>query len=192
MPETTNLTHYLEILEKKAQGNAISVGDIVVAFQQRGFGPLLLAPALIAFLPTGAIPGIPTVCALLICLINVQRLFGLSHPWVPERLRRVSINRKKFESALRKARPITKRIDRLMYSRYIWLIEPPAGLFIAAFTIVLALAMIPLEMIPFAAAIPSFSIALFALGLTANDGLLILFGLVATVIATISAIFWLF
>ncbi|MEZ5582545.1 MAG: exopolysaccharide biosynthesis protein [Candidatus Competibacteraceae bacterium] len=40
-------------------------------------------------------------------------------------------------------------------------------------------------MMPFAAAIPAFSIALFALGLTANDGLLILFGLFSTVVAAI-------
>jgi hypothetical protein len=66
------------------------------------------------------------------------------------------------------------------------------GLIIAALSIILALTMIPLEMVPFAAAIPAFSIALFAVGLTANDGLLILFGLVAAAVAGVVGSFWFF
>jgi len=190
MSENVSLTDFMETLDRQAQGDAVSIGDVVESFEQRGFGPLLLAPALIALLPTGAIPGIPTACAILICLIDSQRLFGLKYPWVPKRLRQISIKRNQFEAALRKAKPITQRIDRFIYSRYNKFIEPPADLIVAALTIMLALTMIPLEMLPFAAAIPALSIVLFAVGLTANDGLLVMIGLIASAIAAIVGVIW--
>jgi hypothetical protein len=185
MAEETNLTEFLEQLRHKISGDGISLGDIVAAFKQRGFGPLLLAPALIALLPTGAIPGVPTMCALFICLVNGQQLVGLEHPWLPGRLRRFSIGQDKFDSALAKAKPVTKRIDRFICVRWTELIEPPIGYLITLLSIGLALLMIPLEVVPFAAAVPALAIAFFALALIAKDGALIIIGLMITVAAAV-------
>lgn len=40
-----------------------SLGEVIERFDDRG-GPLLLAPALVALLPTGATPGVPTICGI--------------------------------------------------------------------------------------------------------------------------------
>ena len=45
-------------------GDTTSLGEVIERFEDRGFGPLLLMPALIALLPTGAIPGVPTLCGI--------------------------------------------------------------------------------------------------------------------------------
>ncbi|WP_339927585.1 exopolysaccharide biosynthesis protein, partial [uncultured Cobetia sp.] len=58
-----NLTGLLEELDREIEGD-ISLGDILEHFNSRGFGPLLVLPALLVLLPTGAIPGVPTTCAL--------------------------------------------------------------------------------------------------------------------------------
>ena len=62
-----NLTGLLEELDREIEGD-ISLGDILEHFNSRGFGPLLVLPALLVLLPTGAIPGVPTTCALFIVL----------------------------------------------------------------------------------------------------------------------------
>jgi hypothetical protein len=52
--------------------------------------------------------------------------------------------------------------------------------------VLLGLSMIPLELVPFAAAAPAGSVLLLALGLVARDGLLTLFGLLLS-----SSVIWL-
>ncbi|MBR9790503.1 MAG: exopolysaccharide biosynthesis protein [Gammaproteobacteria bacterium] len=63
----------------------VSVGDVVNKFESRGFGPFLLLPALIALLPTGAIPGVPSICGVTLCIICLQMAFGDEHPLVTRR-----------------------------------------------------------------------------------------------------------
>ena len=73
------LTETLEVLKEETKGDKISIGDIVEALNHRGFGPLLIGPSLLVVMPTGAIPGIPSLCALLIILIAAQIAFGKRH-----------------------------------------------------------------------------------------------------------------
>ncbi|QJX02492.1 hypothetical protein HML84_13100 [Alcanivorax sp. IO_7] len=53
------LTDILRELAEWPDGGRISLVSVVDTMQGRGFGPLLLAPALLVVLPTGAIPGCP-------------------------------------------------------------------------------------------------------------------------------------
>ncbi len=174
-----NLTEILTTLDEDFEDDTITLGEIVARFEGRGFGPLLLAPAILAILPTGAIPGVPAICALFIILVSVQLLIGKSHPWIPERLRRFSFSRKKFKAAFEKVKPWTKRFDKLLKPRLEFLTRQTATQVVALIAISLALIMIPLELIPLACAVPAFSIACFSVGLSARDGLFTLFALLA-------------
>ena len=60
------LTDILVKLADEPDGDELSLVSVVETMQGRGFGPLLLAPTLMVLLPTGAIPGVPTLSALLI------------------------------------------------------------------------------------------------------------------------------
>ena len=172
-----NLTDILDDLQQNFNEEEIQLGQIVESFENRGFGPLLLVPALIAVLPTGAIPGVPAVCALFIILISGQILVGKHHPWLPVRLRRFSFSKQRFETGYRKARPWSQRFDRLLSQRLEALTRETGTRIVALIAIGLALIMIPLELVPFACAVPGLSIALFAIGLSANDGLFTLLAL---------------
>lgn len=172
-----NLTEILTDLHEDFEGEKITLGEIVEHFEDRGFGPLLLAPALIAVLPSGAIPGVPAVCAVFIILISGQLLFGKHHPWLPGRLRRFSFSRSKFQRGFEKVEPWTRRFDKLLKPRLVILTRETASRVIAVVAILLALIMIPLELVPFACAVPGLSIAFFAIGLSARDGLLTLLAL---------------
>ena len=185
------LTDILVKLADEPDGSELSLVSVVETMQGRGFGPLLLAPTLMVLLPTGAIPGVPTLSALLIMLVAGQLVFGKRAPWVPGRLRRMSFERARFRAAVEKVRPWTERIDRLLKPRLRALTVWPFNRLGAALCLVLAAAMIPLELVPFAAAVPARIIAFYALALAAHDGALALFSLAGVMAAGAAAVyFW--
>lgn len=169
----------LEQVQAETSGDKVKLGNIIEALQGRGFGPVLLVPALIALLPTGGIPGVPSTCGILIFLVATQMVVGQKNPWMPSILKNVDFSRDKLNSAIDKAKPFTRKIDRWFNPRLQFLIQDPMNRVIALLCAVIGLSMIPLEIIPFAAAIPSLSIIFAAIGLTTKDGLVALIALIA-------------
>ncbi|MBE2168540.1 MULTISPECIES: exopolysaccharide biosynthesis protein [unclassified Cobetia] len=184
-----NLTGLLEELDREIEGD-ISLGDILEHFNSRGFGPLLVLPALLVLLPTGAIPGVPTTCALFIVLIAGQLLLGRKMPWLPRRLACFSFEHQRLTHGVERARPWTRRLDRLLKPRLSFMTRGIAYRGIAALTILLATAMVPLELVPFAAALPAATLLLLGLGLIGEDGLIILLALLVLLL-DIATGFWL-
>lgn len=177
MPE--NITSVLDRLEKESDGeNEVAIQDVLTAFSGRLFGPLLFVPALIVLTPLGAIPFVPTSMAVLLLLIAVQNLFGREHPWVPRKLREGSVARDKFLHALEKVRPWAGRLDKLLRPRVDAVVAGPMRRVLTVIIIVLAAIMVPLELLPFAAAVPAAAIALLSLAVMAHDGLIGIIGLV--------------
>lgn len=189
MAEATNLTGVLEQLDKKADGEKLTVGDMMHAFGGRGFGPLILAAALIEILPTGAIPGVPTLVAIVVVLFSVQLVLGRPCPWLPKKLQRKGFDRETFDRARNKAKPVTERIDRVLKPRLHPLITPFAARVVGGVCILMAITMPPLEFVPFMSSVPAAAIALLAVGLTARDGLVVLLGLIAAVGGAVAAVY---
>ncbi len=54
----------------------VSIGDVVEAFGNRSYGPVLLVLALIGISPIGGVPGIPAFLATVIALFAVQMVIG--------------------------------------------------------------------------------------------------------------------
>ena len=177
MADNLDITSVLTTLREDTDDERISLGDIVSSLEGRGFGPLLMAPSLIAFLPSGAIPGIPSLCGILIALIAVQKVFGKSHPgFHPVYAKQTSTRR--FSEGVDKITPVTKRIDRLFKPRLTFLFGPVISRLIAALCVMFGLLMIPLELIPMAAAIPALAIIFAAIGLSTRDGVMLVLALI--------------
>lgn len=166
------LTETLQAIQDETDGDSISFGDIVAALNNRGFGALLTGPALIVVLPTGAIPGIPSLCAILIILIAAQIVIGRSYPWIPKRLETISFDRQKYKMIVEKSKPYTEWVDGFFHKRLKFLTQDSAQRVIAVLCILLGMSMIPLELVPFAAALPAIAILIFGLSLSVRDGLL--------------------
>ncbi|MAI61801.1 MAG: hypothetical protein CBB87_04800 [Micavibrio sp. TMED27] len=175
------LTDTLQTIQDQSEGDSITFEELVEALNSRGFGALLIGPSLIAVMPTGAIPGIPSLCAILIIIIAVQMVMGRSYPWIPQRLKNISFDRKKYMNAINTSKPYTEWIDSFFHERLKFLTQDSAQRVVALLCVFLALAMIPLELVPFAAAFPAATILLFGLSLSVHDGLIasIGFGLMA-------------
>ena len=154
-----------------------SLGEIVERFEDRGFGPLLLVPALVALLPTGAIPGVPTICGITLFFICIQVAMGRKSPWLPTSLKEREVDSDKLKRALGKAKPYVAKTETLLQPRIPFLSDTPAKNIIAAYCAVAALCMIPLEALPFAVALPAFALCITALGMTNRDGVFLIVGM---------------
>lgn len=192
MSEPHNITEVLEQVEDKTEGEArISIGEFLDTFEHRGYGPLLLIIALLIVLPTGGIPGIPTVLGLVIILIASQLAWGRSAPWLPKRLRNIGFKKNLFDKGVEKIKPVTTKIDHLIKPRMKWLASGFSARIVGLVCMLLAAVMPFLEVIPFADIIPGSAIALLGLGLTARDGAMIIVGWTVAVLAFGSASYWL-
>lgn len=190
MTKPIQLTDILKKINDNIEGNTVKIKTIVEVFENRGYGPLLLAPALITLLPTGGIPGVPTLAAIMIIIFAFQIIIGKKSPWLPKKLKEKTIEVEKLNRTIKKITPYTKKIDQYIKPRMEQLTTENAIKIISVFCIGLALCQPLLEFMPFVAAIPAFSIAIFAVGISAHDGLLILMALTTSVMSCGALVYW--
>lgn len=175
--ENTNLEAlFAHIRDEIETDDQVTLQDVLEGVGTRAYGPLLLVPGLLALAPTGAIPGMSIVTGTIILIVAAQLLIGRDRPWLPKRALNFSFSKETLITAIERGTPYARRIDKLLKPSLNRFTEFPATRIIALVTISLALTMYPLALLPFAVAIPSMAIVLFALGLTARDGRLILAG----------------
>lgn len=175
--EKGTLVKTLETAEDAAGGGRARVGEIVESIDARGFGPLLMLPAIVTILPTGAIPGVPDVCAALMALVAVQILAGRRKPWLPERLKRLGVPSAKLSRAFDKAKPWLGKIDKITRRRWPALTGGAAQRAIALVILVICGLTVAIGMIPYVPALLMLPVLFFAVGLTARDGLAVVIGL---------------
>lgn len=186
MTENATLANIADDIQNGSNRTRISVGELIKSIKGRGFSALILLPALLTFLPTGAIPGMPAICALLIIGFAGQRLFGLKQVYLPRKLMKLTVSRQRLDAILQKAKPALHATDRLISRRLEFVCNPLAERVVAGLAILLALTFFPLGIIPFAVLLPSAAILLMSLGLLARDGVVLLLG-----IALIGGVFFL-
>ena len=84
MPKKQNLTYMLDLVSDKLSSDKTSLGEIIKTLDTRGFGVLIVFLSLILILPTGAIPGLPSLFSLFFLLIAGQILIGRTSIWLPQ------------------------------------------------------------------------------------------------------------
>lgn len=173
------LLNELNEVARKA-GDKVSVREVYCAVGERSFGPLLLVAGLLGMTPVSAIPGAPTALALVTLLIAAQLLFGRRTLWLPKRLLDLSTPAGRLMTTVKVARKPARVIDRVVKPRLGFLTGRVADRIVAAACVLVALAVPPLELLPFVAFVPATAIAAFGLGLVARDGLLILVAFAAS------------
>lgn len=161
---------------RNSDPSEINVQDVLDSFESRALGPFLMLPAFVALAPTGGIPGVPTTVGLFVVIISIQLLWGVQRLWLPEKIKTLGVDKKKFEKAYRFAKPAIKRFDQLLKKRWEFLTHGVGEKITALICIVLALLMIPLEMLPFAVMLPASAIFVYGLSLVAQDGLAVCVG----------------
>lgn len=178
----TSLSDLLERVSHAGQHeDTISLGAILETVGQRSFAPFLLLAGLITLAPlVGDIPGVPTLMASLVVLAGTQLLLGRRRIWLPNWLLERRASRERFQRVLGWLERPAGWTDRLLRQRLTVLTRPPAHLAVALTCLVIALAMPPMEFIPFSANGAGLALTLFGLALLADDGLFALAGYLFT------------
>lgn len=152
----------------------VTLGQIREALGHRGFGPFFIVPALIEISPLGAVPGVPTLLALLISLFAGQIALGRRHMWLPDVVERRSLSADRLHGAVDKVRPVADWLDRWFHERLPRFAGPSARHGAAVLVLLLCLTVPFLELVPFASTGPMAAIALVGLAITVRDGALML------------------
>ncbi|MDI5935357.1 exopolysaccharide biosynthesis protein [Halomonas kalidii] len=178
----TDLTGLLALMQRAGEREtSVSLDTLLDSVGRRSFAPFLLLAGLITLAPVlGDIPGVPTLMALLVVLSATQLLVGRDHVWLPRWLLQRRVARERFVQATRWMERPASWVDRLIKPRLTWLTRPPAHLPVALTCLLIALAMPPMEVVPFSATGAGLALTLFGLALLANDGLLALLGYLLT------------
>ncbi|MBA2114509.1 exopolysaccharide biosynthesis protein [Bremerella alba] len=183
------LVDILEQMKENTDGDQVTLEDTLDSLNSRSFGPLLLVPAVMAVSPIGAIPGMSIVTGCILLLIAVQMIFSSGRPWLPQRLLDFSFSRETMTKGIDKTLPWAKWLEKFTDRRLQTITHSPFHYVIAAIIAFLALLFIPLAFLPFAVSIPGTAIALFALGMTARDGVMVILGFVVSFAAVAVAIY---
>ncbi|MDJ0822996.1 MAG: exopolysaccharide biosynthesis protein [Paracoccaceae bacterium] len=175
-PET--LTHLLAQIRPRDGDTAVSVRDMMQRFGERSFVSAILVPALILISPISAIPGTPTIGALIILLIAIQAVFGRQHLWLPGFLMRRSLSPERLEKGLDWLEKPVAWVDRHTKRRFSLLTRRPLSLLVLL-TIMATVTVWPfLELLPLVTTTGAAAVSLFAIGLLTNDGAFIVAGYV--------------
>ncbi len=169
----------------------VRVGHVLDTFGSQAFGPLILIPALLLTLPTGVLPGVPLALGAFVAVICVEIVLGLDRPTIPRLFSHLKISRRSLISAREKSAGPVGFVDRLIRPRLTFLVDHPFLEVLAVICIGLCILLLPLEIVPFATALPGSVLILLGLAITARDGLIAALGLAAAGAGSWGAWVWL-
>lgn len=176
-PEVQSLTDVLAALSNASdRHDVLSVRDILTEIGDRSFATVLLVPALLLVSPVSAIPGTPTIGAVLVILIVLQWIMGRDHLWFPDAIMRRSIKAQRVRTGVRWLERPASWVDRHARQRLVFLTRGPLGLLPLFVTLSIAATWPLLELLPMVTSIGAFTVSLFAFGLMTKDGLWIAIG----------------
>lgn len=178
-PVARKLSEILQDMMQDAAGDRISIGDLLRALEGRAVGALLLVFAFPNVLPSP--PGLAGILGLPLIYLATQLMLGRT-PWLPPFIANRSITRLTFDTLVTRAIPWIARAERMLKHRFWPLVSPPAQRLVGALCLFLSLVLI--LPIPFGNMLPSIAICILGLALLERDGVWIVAGCIAAVIAT--------
>lgn len=113
------------LIDEVAGGDAseeLTLGALLDRFSDRAFGVFLLFSLIPAIVPGGGAVGGP-----LICLIGLQLLVQMEHPWVPNFIARRPLSREGMQSFQKHTSKLLRWIEKVSRARNEALIEHPAA-----------------------------------------------------------------
>lgn len=165
-------------------GARISFGRIVAALGRRGYGLSILIFALPSCLPMP--PGIPTVTGLALIVIALQLILGGRRLWLPGPLARRTIGRDDLARVVDRALPYVEKLERYTRPRFAGATERVGQLLIGLLLLILGILLV--LPIPFVGNIPpAIAAVIIAVGLSERDGVMVVIGLFAGLVAAIVA-----
>jgi hypothetical protein len=152
-----------------------SLGHLMVLFGDRGTAFILFLVALPAALPVPA-TGFFILVAPPLLFITAQLIFGRKTIWLPEEIKEKNFKTASLIGFIDKSIPWVQRMEIFIKPRLTGLTNTLATCVIGAMGFIMALSV--LMPLPLTNTVPSFGIAMMAIGVLMRDGLAVIFGAV--------------
>jgi hypothetical protein len=174
MTKSRATSDILEEVVDESTEDSITVGHLIAALHERGFGIGLALFSLPLCQPI-PIPGLATALSLPLFVIAVQMVMRKHSPWMPDFVARKRIPRKKLASVIVKLSPYLRKIESFLKPRMIS--EDPVRWEVTIGAVVLVTSLILFAPIPVGKFIPAWGVFAMALGLLSRDGLAVMIGM---------------
>ncbi len=160
----------------------VTLREVLALLHGRGYVLLIMLLAL-PFCTPIPLPGLSTPLGLIIAIIGGRLALG-TKPWLPARLLDTRLPPETFKKVFVVTRKLVLWFEKLLRPRLNWVTASPWLEQIHAVSIVVCALMLLLPLpIPFSNIVPAWAILLLAGGMLERDGVFILAGHVATLIA---------
>lgn len=174
-PPTRGLSELLVDLKNHNTTPQMTLKSLLEAFHERGFGFFLFIFALPAALPVPAF-GLNTIIALPLLLLTAQQAIGRHTVWLPEKWAKKTLSKEMIDNFITKATPWVKRLEIFIRPRLSIVTKGHMSKIIGLTGFLMAVAVsVPL---PLTNTVPSFGIALMAIGVLIRDGLAVMAGMI--------------
>ncbi|MFN3608530.1 MAG: exopolysaccharide biosynthesis protein [Hyphomonas sp.] len=170
----TNLRTMMRSLVLNTEGEDVTVHELLQAIGRRAHGPVFLLLGFIAVSPLTIIPGANWFIATVILVFALQVVFGFRHPWLPQGVTEFKFKRDHLVKGVAASERYAHMVDALVKPRLTFLTEPPFIQIVALICVCAALITYPLGLVPLGPLLPSLTVLLFGLALTARDGVVLL------------------
>ncbi len=161
-------------------GNSLTIGELIIALRNRVFGVGILIFAIPNIFPMP--PGVPAAMGAVLMLLGGQLALGWNSIWLPKKLSNRSIPRESLKRIANRAVPWIQKFEKVSKPRLDAFTTPIAVRWVGAVVFILGLVL--LMPFPFLGNIPPGAAAcVFGLGLVERDGLIVLFGYLASLVA---------
>ncbi|AVL51551.1 polysaccharide synthesis protein exod [Roseobacter denitrificans] len=175
MSENDLQTQFTDTIDRVSSisehGDTTTIGEVTKAVGGRSHLTVILLAAALASTPLSGIPGLATVCGLIIALSSAQALCGRDRVRLPKFLSRKSLNNDSLSGALSFLRKCSSFLDNHTAPRFDILVTGPARTLLFSFFLIGGLLMPVLELIPFSSSIMAATIAFFSIAAVSRDGL---------------------
>ncbi|TNC74656.1 exopolysaccharide biosynthesis protein [Rubellimicrobium roseum] len=187
--QTHALSDVLDKLEEAADGDSITIGNVVEKLGHKSFAALMLIFSLISTSPASAIPGLTATVAVIVGLLVAQMIWGRKCVWLPGFVTRREMATEKLCKGIGWIRKPVQWVEKFLGERMTWLTHRPWLYLPLVLILGLTLFMPLMEVIPTSGSIASAVIALFAAGLLTRDGAVIAGSLVLLLTVPV-AVWW--
>lgn len=181
MANSGHLEGVLDNLGDAGDNGTVSVRNVISAFEDSSSGAIITVLGLIAAMPVvGGVPGMSIMVGVLTLLVLAQVLFrSKGGIWLPGFIADREMDEENLESGVETARPYVRWIDKFIRPRLTVLTSSRAARWgLIAGAALMAVALIPMEVVPWGATAPALALVAFGLALIARDGAFALFGYV--------------
>jgi len=164
-------------LDGIAARDRLALDDVIEAFGDAAFLPILMVLALVVVSPLSGIPFLPTLFGLAIATVGAQAALGRERIHLPRWIGGRQVSGRRLRRALQRLRGAADWVDRRARPRFSALVHAPFDLVPKLAIVPCGLAMPFLELVPFSSSILAGAVLLFATALLTRDGLFVLAGL---------------